>query len=224
MPDGNRRWAKRKGKPAYFGHRAGAKNAEMIFMNAFARDVSCVTIWGCSVKNLTERPVAEVKSLYAVFEYAFRRFLTRLDVFKKKGIQLEVIGRFEEYFPKRLTNVVHKLTRETAHFGDRRLTLLMGYSGTEEIIGAVRKIVRDGIAGKDVDGAAIKQRLWTRDLPPVDLAIRTGGEPHWSDGAMMWDTADAHLYFTDTFWPDFDLKEFEKALAAYSAAGRRFGR
>lgn len=69
----------------------------------------------------------------------------------------------------------------------------------------------------------IKNNLWTKDLPPVDLVIRTGGEPHWSMGMMMWDVADAQLYFTETLLPDFSVEEFKKAIEQYSKTERRMG-
>ena len=77
---------------------------------------------------------------------------------------------------------------------------------------------------KNIDQQNIKNALWTGDLPLVDLVIRTGGEPHWSAGFMMWHTADSQLYFTETLWPDFGKEELEKALADYSRRERRFGK
>ena len=74
-----------------------------------------------------------------------------------------------------------------------------------------------------IDEKLIKANLWTKDLPPIDLVIRTGGEPHWSSGFMMWDTANSQFYFTKTFYPDLSVGEFKEAIEQYSRRERRMG-
>lgn len=225
VPDGNRRWAKKKGLPAFFGHRAGGKVAEAVLKAANEAKIECFTFWGCSVGNLTGRSAAEVRFLYKVFERFFKKMEKGINDFEKQGIRIRILGRWEEFFPESLKKTAHRLIKRTEGFGGKRtLTFLMAYDGRDEMVGAVRSIVKDGISAAEVDGGTVKEHLWSKDLPPVDLVIRTGGEPHWSAGLMMWDVAEARLYFTKTLWPDFTPKELQKALRAYASAERRYGK
>ena len=101
---------------------------------------------------------------------------------------------------------------------------MLAYDGIDDSIQAIENINRKIKTGKKITFELVKENLMTRDLPPVDYLIRTGGEPHLSAGFMMWDVADAQLYFSEKFFPDFDEKEFSKALEEYSRRQRRFGR
>ena len=102
----------------------------------------------------------------------------------------------------------------------------MAYSGIDEIKEAVKQIANSKAqsANLEIDENLIKNNLWTKDLPPVDLVIRTGGEPHNSNGFMMWDTADSQFYFTETLYPDFSPEEFKKAVSIYQKIERRLGK
>jgi undecaprenyl diphosphate synthase len=101
----------------------------------------------------------------------------------------------------------------------------MAYSGVDEMTEAIKKITESKLQNPNliIDGALVKNYLWTKDLPAVDFVIRTGGEPHWSQGIMMWDVAEAQLYFTETLWPDFGSEEFKEALRDYENRERKFG-
>lgn len=223
VPDGNRRWAKNKGQPAFFGHRAGAKAAEMILRAALKTKIECLTLWGCSVGNLTGRSAIEVKFLYKIFGQMFQKMEKQSKFFQEHGIRVQVLGRWEEFFPESLKESVRRLIKRTKDLNERTLTFLMAYDGRDEMVNAIQGIVKKGTKPAGVDRETVKEHLWSRNLPPVDLVIRTGGEPHWSAGLMMWDVAEARLYFTKTLWPDFDPKELKKALKAYAGAERRYG-
>ena len=120
---------------------------------------------------------------------------------------------------------------KTATYDALNLTFLLAYNGTEEMVSAVREVTRaysntplpDGQTDS-ITEQTIKNHLYTKELPPVDLVIRTGGDPHLSTGFMMWDVAEAQLYFSDLFWPDFSPEAFEEAMAAYGQAERRHGK
>jgi undecaprenyl diphosphate synthase len=101
---------------------------------------------------------------------------------------------------------------------------LLAYNGDDEIIQATNKIM-EKFRGKvkRITARMLKDHLMTKDLPPVDLLIRTGGEPHNSAGFMMWDVANAQMYFSEILWPDFDEKKMQEAIADYARRGRRFG-
>lgn len=224
VPDGNRRWAKKRGQLAFFGHRAGAKAAEAVLKAANKAQLECVTLWGCSVNNLTGRSSIEVKFLYKVFEQMFKKMERRLKDLERQGIRVQILGRWEEFFPRSLKESAYRLIKKTEGFDKKTLTLLMAYDGREEMVDAIRGMMKEGMKPAEVDGETVKRHLWSRNLPAVDLVIRTGGEPHWSAGLMMWDVAEARLYFTKTLWPDFGPEEFQKALKVYASAERRYGK
>ncbi len=225
IPDGNRRWAKKKGLPSFFGHRAGVKSVELLLKNALEIGIQEVTLWGCSVDNLTKRDAKEVAFLCALFERYFKK-LTKNKLIHERGIRIHVLGAWRAYFSPNLRKVIDTMCEETKKYTNHHLTFLLAYSGIEEMVGAIKDIA--ALAKRDakinIDASLVKEHLLTRQLSPVDLVIRTGGEPHFSSGFMMWDVADAQLYFTETLWPDFSREEFEKALARYDKTERRRGK
>ena len=103
------------------------------------------------------------------------------------------------------------------------LNFMLAYSGTDDMLEAVKKITDGRKKGSEISDKTIKENLMTRNLPPVDYLIRTGGEPHNSTGFMMWDLADSQLYFSSENFPDFDEKKFDEALEEYARRQRRFG-
>ena len=237
VPDGNRRWAKKRGKPSFFGHSAGAKGTQELLKTAMELKIPYLTIWGASVSNITERSSAEVKFLLKLFEIYARKLAKRKEL-EKEQVRVRVLGRWEELFPESLKKALRNLIQSTAKHDKFNLTFLLAYDGRDEMQAAVSRIAararlhrpakRGGQASKNknmaIDRETIKSSLWSHDLPPVDLVIRTGGEPHWSAGMMMWDVAESQLYFTPTLYPDFGPKEFKKALDYYARVERRHGR
>jgi undecaprenyl diphosphate synthase len=221
IPDGNRRWAKERGLPGFAGHQAGAKATEAIFASALDLKIPFVTFWGCSISNLTNRDPKEVSFLISLFAKYFRE-LTASDQVNKNKIHITALGRWRDYFTADAIEATEQMIEKTKDYDGLHLTFLLGYSGTEEMTQAVQALIKKSPI--IVSEEAIKNELYTRDLPPVDLVIRTGGEPHLSAGFMMWDTADSQIYFTDTFWPAFSPEEFKKAIDTFSATERRHGR
>lgn len=222
IPDGNRRWAKKRGQPAQAGHLAGAENSTRILKTALELKIPYLTIWGTSLANITERSPREVSFLFKIFENYFAKLSREV---KGKEIKVNVLGRWKQLFPEETQQSLQKIIKQTKGAKTYNLTFLMAYSGLDEITQAVKKIAH--LKQKDkkikINGPLIKKSLWTKDLPPVDLVIRTGGEPHWSAGLMMWDVAEAQLHFTNTLWPDFSPEEFKKIIKAKSKTERRFG-
>lgn len=228
IPDGNRRWAKKKGMARFLGHKSGAEITEDILKTAFDLGVSYVTLWGASVDNITKRPKIEVKYLLDVFEKYFLKLAESSEVHKRK-IKVNALRRWEELFPIRVKKAIQKAIEATKNYKGKELTILLAYSGLDEMTEAIKQIVfrqaQDKQSAKTkIDASLVKKYLWTKDLPWVDLVIRTGGDPHWSSGFMMWHTTDSQFYFTETLWPDFNEKELEKALTDYTQRERRKGR
>ena len=235
IPDGNRRWAKKRRIPSFFGHREGAKTAEKILEAAINSEIPYFTFWGCSMSNVLKRPKMEKVFLFKLFEEYFRR-LAKDKMIHDKKVKIRVLGRWEEFFPEKAKRAIKEAIEATKNYKNFNLTFLLAYSGTDEMKEAIEKISTptpkswgsDRSVGElKISDKAIKNNLWTKDLPPVDLVVRTGGEAnwsHWSEGFMMWDTANTQFYFTETLWPDFSEKEFEKAIEKFRGAERRFGK
>ncbi len=225
IPDGNRRWAKKRGLPSFIGHREGAKAIEKLLGAVLDMGVENLTIWGTSVDNVTKRSPAEVKFLMKIFELYFKKLAKRKEL-REDEIKVDILGRWKEFFPDATKKAMQSAIDATKKYKKRRLTFLMAYSGFDEMTEAIKKISELKAKNKKlkVDGDLIKNNLWTKNLPPVDLVIRTGGEPHWSSGLMMWDVANSQLYFTETLLPDFSVAEFKKALENYDVTERRMGK
>lgn len=222
IPDGNRRWARENGLPSFMGHRRGAETAEKIINAAIKLGIKYVTLWGCSVDNLTKRDKQEADFLVEIFESYFNKLLSDNKV-KEEEVRIRVLGEWTRFFSEAGKKTVNELIARTKQHNRYHITFLMAYSGTEEMIGAVNKILSSGMTS-NIDENTVKRNLLTKDLPAVDLVIRTGGEPHWSSGFMMWDVKDSQLYFTETLWPAFSVDELKKAAQLYSNIERRLGR
>lgn len=225
IPDGNRRWAKKNGQYFFEGHRAGARAIERVLQVAIKLKIPYVTVFGLSLTNVTRRPKIEVTALFQLFEEFFRQLAKSRQIHEDR-VRVNVIGRWRTFFPPSTKKQVELALKKTKKYKDRRLTLLVGYSGVDEMVGAVKKIVSRSLANPrlKMTPALIKRHLWTKDLPPVDLVIRTGGDPHWSVGCMMWDIAEAQFAFSDVFWPDFTPERFKRVLEHYGDTERRLGK
>ncbi len=226
IPDGNRRWAKKRGLPSFFGHREGAKTTEKIFKAALDLKISRLTFWGSSLDNITKRPSQEVKFLFKLFEQYFKKLAKSKEV-HQNAIKISILGRWEKLFPEKTRKAMTEAIEKTKNYKNYQLNFLMAYSGIDEMTTAIKKIAELRIKNTElrIDEELIKNNLWTKDLPPVDLVVRTGSasEPHNSSGMMMWDTADSQFYFTDTLFPDFSVEEFKRAVENYAKIERRRG-
>jgi len=223
IPDGNRRWAKKRGLKPWEGHEAGAKNLEKVLRVSFDLGVKYVTFWGSSLDNLRKRPFREKRALLDIYRKYFLKLTDSEDIHKNE-VKINVIGKWEDQFPDSVKKVIRKCIDRTNKYQKYFLNFLLAYSGDKEMVEAVNRIMKK-FKGKvkRITSRMIKEHLLTKDLPPVDLLIRTGGEPHNSTGFMMWDTANAQLYFSEVFWPDFDEKKMQEAIMDYSKRARRFG-
>jgi len=223
IPDGNRRWARLRGLKPWQGHEAGAEKIEELIRTAFDLGVKNFSFWGSSVDNLKKRPLLEKKALLDIYQKYFSRLLENKDIHKHQA-RVNIIGRWQEQFPQKLKTLLKKIMEKTAHYRNYNLNFFLAYNGDDEMVGAVRRIVEKYSNNKKITASVIKENLLTRDLPPVDFLVRTGGEPHFSAGFMMWDVANAQLYFTKKFFPDFGKNDFKKALKEFSNRERRLGK
>lgn len=226
IPDGNRRWAKRQGLKPWLGHEKGIETFEKVLEKALELKIPYLTFWGSSLDNLTQRPKLEVSFLFKLYQKQFERISADKRIHENK-VKVSAFGQWQNILPAETQKAIKRAVENTKNYSKHFLTFLLAYDGTAEMIDCVQKIA-DLAKEKNmkINGQTIKENLWTKNLPQVDLLIRTGCEddPHLSAGFMMWDTAYSQLYFTKTFLPDFGPAEFEKIIKNYSERDRRFGK
>jgi undecaprenyl diphosphate synthase len=215
--DGNGRWARQRGRPRLFGHRAGTENIRRVLTGCVEFGVKILTIYAFSTENW-KRPEEEVSGLMSIFARVIDRELEELH---RQGVQLRHVGRMEG-ISDNLRDKVRRAIELTKDNDRITLNVAFNYGGRAEIVDAVRRIVRDGIPAEQVTEELIGRYLYTGDCPDPDLIIRTSGEFRTSN-FLLWQAAYAEYYVTPTYWPDFDKDELYRALLAYSQRDRRFG-
>lgn len=222
VPDGNRRWAGENGMLPWEGHRVGAENTEKLIKTANKLGIKCLSFWGSSQDNLLKRPLREKKELLDIYTTYFNRLL-QSDEIHEKGVRIRILGEWEEQFPDALTSLLRECMETTRSYTDRMLNFFLAYNGDREMLFAIKRIITDGIESSKITPDLIKQYLFTRELPSVDYLIRTGGEPHLSAGFMMWEVANAQLFFSQKYYPDFGPSMFTEAIEEFSRRKRRLG-
>jgi len=216
--DGNRRWAKLHGMSEAEGHSAGVDAIRPIVEHAADRGIEALSIYAFSRENWL-RSDEEVETLFGLLEAAIRRETPDL---VRQGVRVKILGRLHE-LPETTRASIAEALEATA--GGRRMTLnvAFNYSGRSEIVDAVQRAMAEGLVASDITEQSINDRLYTADVPPLDLLIRTGGEQRISN-FLIWQAAYAELYFTDLLWPDFSPETLDAALAEFGRRPRRFGR
>jgi undecaprenyl diphosphate synthase len=215
--DGNGRWAKKRGLTRLDGHRAGVKNINSIIEYLYKQKIPYVTLYAFSTENWN-RPEDEVNGIFKILEEIIVKESRELH---KNGVRIHHIGSLEGLSSKLKQSIAAAL-KLTKHNDKMNLGIALNYGGRMEILDAVKKIVSNGLSPKEVDEETFQKYLYAADFPDVDLVIRPGGEMRISN-LLIWQTAYSEYYFTPVLWPDFDAKEMEKALKAYSQRQRRFG-
>ena len=219
--DGNGRWAQQRGLPRVAGHRAGAEAVRRTLQAAADNGVEVLTLYAFSSENW-RRSAEEISDLTALMRFYLERELKTL---QKEGVRLKLIGDYSAFGPE----LVERLDRALERTADNtRLTLVvaLNYGSQSEIAAAARKLAGKVASGElqvdAIDEQAISSELQTRDLPELDLLIRTSGEVRLSN-FLLWQAAYAELLFLDVLWPDFDEQAFVGALDHFAARQRRFG-
>lgn len=219
--DGNGRWAKKRGKPRFEGHRVGMEKIRDAMDWCKKRSIEVLTLYAFSAQNWN-RPAKEVNFLMGRFE----KYLdAEIDSLMENKVRLKVIGRVEG-LPSRLQEKIRKVEEQTNQNRALNLNLAINYGGQEEIVDAAKKIAnllkRERISPEDIHVEEFKKYLYTPHLPYPDLVIRTGGEFRISN-FLLWQIAYSELWITFTYWPDFDERDLDKALSDFSRRERRFG-
>ncbi|HUZ87028.1 MAG TPA: polyprenyl diphosphate synthase [Candidatus Baltobacterales bacterium] len=215
--DGNGRWARRQGKPASYGHRAGVRTIKRVLDACEKLGVKVLSIYAFSTENWS-RPRAEVRALMRLFHETMQR---EIEEMHRRGVRIVVSGRRDDLSP-RMRERIEEAMRRTANNTNGVLNVCLNYGGRAEIVDAVRRIVSDGLAAPDVDEAAISARMYNPELPDPDLIIRTAGERRVSN-FLLWQGAYSEMLVSETLWPDYDVVDLTAALADYASRVRRFG-
>ena len=213
--DGNGRWAKQRMLPRIAGHRKGIEAVRAISRAAREFGIEALTLYAFSSENW-RRPAEEVSDLMGLLRHFIR---SDLDELVRENVRLRIIGDFRMFAPD-LVAMIDDAVARTAENTGPILVVALNYGSQDELVRAARALA--GRAPESIDAAAIESELYTRDLPPLDLLIRTSGE-HRLSNFMLWQAAYAELMFVDTLWPDFGRDQLAEAIAAYGLRERRFG-
>lgn len=216
--DGNGRWAKKRFMPRTAGHKAGVKATRALVENCAKRNIQALTIFAFSSENW-KRPEDEVDSLMSLFVSTLSGEIKKLH---EKNVQVRFIGdrlRFSEKLQKGIQDA-EQLTADNTGL---KLNIAANYGGRWDIVNAAQQLLSECNKDTLLTEQDIASHLQLADVADVDLFIRTGGEQRISN-FLIWQSAYAELYFTDTLWPDFNEAALEDALQWYGSRERRFGK
>ena len=210
--DGNGRWAKRRHLPRAMGHQRGVEAVRKLVRGLGPMGLECLTLYAFSSENW-KRPEDEISDLMGLM----RKFIkSDLPDFVANDVRLKILGDYSA-MPGDIVEQLEDALAQTAK-GSRTLAVALNYGSQQEIARAAAKAAAEG----EVTVETIAANLYTADLPPLDLLIRTSGEIRLSN-FLLWQSAYAEMWFTDVLWPDFTPAHLEEALASFAGRERRFG-
>ncbi len=216
--DGNRRWAKNQGLPSIKGHSEGAETLKKITELAGNMGIPYITFYALSTENLKGRSPQELKHIFTLME-RMKKYLKDL---KKNDIQMRLIGDIEA-IPEKTKDILKNLVKETKPHKKMVLTLAVNYGGRDEIIRTVKKLLGKKLRPSQITEQFFQEHLDTKDVPDVDMVIRTGGDQRLSN-YLPWQSTYAELYFTPTYWPAFGEKDLQKAVDWFLEQKRNKGK
>ena len=219
--DGNGRWAKAQGRSRSAGHEAGARTLKRIVRAASNMGVEVLTVYAFSTENW-KRPHREVDFLLNLFDSFLAKEIAEIHA---QNVRMRFLGR-RDRFTDRFLRRMEDTEERTGHNTGMRFNLAANYGSQDEILRAVRSIAQRAAAGEitpeEIDETFFSNALDTAGDPPVDLFIRTSGDLRLSN-FLLWQSAYAELYFTETHWPDFTPEELSRAIEDFAGRSRRFG-
>lgn len=216
--DGNGRWAKKRGLPRAMGHKEGCVTLERTVEDAARLGIKYLTVYGFSTENW-KRSKEEVGALMQLFRHYMVRLLK---IARANDVRVKMIGD-EKRFDSDIVAGIRKLVEETKDNRGMTFIIAVNYGGRDEIVRGVQKLLEEGkLLSGEVTEEVFSSYLDTAGIPDPDLLIRTSGELRLSN-YLLWQLAYTELYVTDCCWPDFNMEEMKKAIAAYNSRERRFG-
>jgi len=211
--DGNRRWAKEKGKPAGFGHKEGAKTLENIVRYANKIGLEYITVYAFSTENW-KRSEEEVAGLMMLLQNYLDDYSKRADT---ENIRVKFLGKISE-LSENMQKSINKCIERTKDNTGVTFNIALNYGGRDEIITAVKNIAQDLKNGKieleEINEELISNKMYTLNMPDPDLIIRTSGEMRLS-GFLTWQSTYSELYFIQKYWPDFNEDDLDEAIEEY---------
>jgi undecaprenyl diphosphate synthase len=215
--DGNGRWAISRGQPRLAGHRAGVENLRRTITATVEFGIKHLTIYAFSTENWG-RPPEEIRGLMFILDEVLQKELNELH---RQGVQLRHLGKLEGLAP-RTQEMVLDAVEMTRHNTQLVLNVAFNYGGRAEIVHAIQQMIADGVQPENVTEELVNQYLYTAGQPDPDLIIRTAGEIRVSN-FLLWQAAYAEYYAAEVYWPDFDKREYRRALEHFASRERRFG-
>lgn len=222
--DGNGRWAKKRLLPRTAGHLAGVKRIKEIVDECFLTyQIPYVSLFCFSSENWN-RPEAEVSTLFKLLKEFFS---SNIEDFKSKGVKIRVVGDLaDKRIPTDILNTINEAMKETKELNKYNFTVLFNYGGRQDVVQATKRFASLYKEGKvELDSLNVKSfedYLWTKDLPNVDLMVRTSGELRVSN-CYLYQLAYAEMEFPKTYWPDYSVKSLKESLNDFYGRNRRFG-
>lgn len=220
--DGNGRWAKKHGRERTIGHQEGVKSVREAIEACGDLGIPYLTLFAFSTENW-RRPKLEVSFLMKLLDRTIKNEIQELH---EKGIKLSLIGKVKD-LPKAVQKSLNHAVELTKDNKKANLIIALNYGSKAEIIDATRNIAeaykRGEIELDQIEEKLFEQNLYTKDLPEVDLLIRTSGEQRISN-FLLWQIAYAELYFSEVLWPDFRKENFLDAIRTYTNRERRYGK
>ena len=219
--DGNRRWAKNKGKPASYGHKEGAKTLEKIVRYASKIGIKFITVYAFSTENW-KRAEDEVKSLMMLLQSYLDEYSKKADT---ENTRIKVLGDISA-LSEGMQKSIKKCMERTKDNTGITFNIALNYGGRDEIVKAVKniasKVKQQIIRLEDINENLISNELYTVNDPDPDLIIRTSGEMRLSN-FLTWQSVYSELLFVQKNWPDFNEEDFDEAIIEYQKRTRKFG-
>ena len=219
--DGNGRWAKKNKLRIAMGHRKGVETLREIIRESSDLGIEALTLYAFSTENWKRDP----QEVGALMDLLLEFFTSEIDVLDEKNARILILGDVDA-MPEKQRQALHNAMNRTGNNTGLKLNIAINYGGRAEIARAAKLIAQDVAAGKiraeEIDEKTISDYLYTRDLPDVDLMIRTSGEMRLSN-FLLYQCAYAEFDFPAVLWPDFTLEEYHKALNSFGKRERRFG-
>ena len=219
--DGNRRWARAKGKPAGFGHKEGAKTLEKIVRYANKIGLKHITVYAFSTENW-KRAEEEVKALMALLQSYLDDYSKRAD---SENIKVKILGDITALAPKMQKSIKECMERTKNNTGVT-FNIALNYGGRDEIVKAIKsiseKVKKDEIKIEDINEELVSNNLYTKGQPDPDLVIRTSGEIRLSN-FLPWQVVYSEFIFIEKNWPDFTEEDLDNAIIEYKKRTRKFG-
>lgn len=216
--DGNRRWAKEHNLPSAVGHKKGVSSLRETVRACDELGIKYLTVYAFSTENW-KRSKEEVDFLMDLVAATLKHELADMN---KEGVKITFIGDKSKISPK-LLDITIDAQEKTKNNDGVNLQIAFNYGSRNEIVNAIKSIIKDKIKPKDVTEELVSSYLYTKDIPDPDILIRTGGEKRISN-YLLWQIAYSEVIVIDEYWPVFDKKLLVKCIHEFEKRQRRYGK